>query len=480
MKTMSVIKLMVCLLCALFLGNEIVDARHTGFLADMDTVHASRVCKPGPAIHTTANKKCLVIGDSVSIGYTAWVRSALQDRCDVYHAPWDTSDGGALDTKYAIKCLRLFLTSNLLEQVFYDVIVFNFGLHDANFNFDSPEEYTDPKTYRENLMVIKDTLLATGSNVGYIMTTPVPFNVTANNRVKTFNMIARDVMSGSYSVEIADLYKWVVLVCGEPPYASCAIADKQPSPHYTGEGYQYLSVLVNHLVSNLLFKGSQHNIMMADHAVKASYHVLFWTKERREGGSEGGKERGREKSREGGKQRGREAEREGSREGGKQRGREAEREGSEAEREGSREGGKQRGREAEREGSREGGKQRGREAEREGSREGGKQRGREAEREGSREGGKQRGREAEREGSREGRREAEREGSREGGKQRGREAEREGSREGGKQRGREAEREGSREGGKQRGRKQRGREAEREGSREGGKQRGREAEREGS
>ncbi|KAK3723834.1 hypothetical protein QZH41_019516, partial [Actinostola sp. cb2023] len=207
--------------------------------------------------------------------YMKWVRPALQDLCDVYHAPWDTTANGAADTKYAIKCLHIFLTNNLLEQVFYDVIVFNFGLHDANYDFQWPEEYTDVKTYRENLMVIKDTLLATGSNVGYVMTTPVPFNVTANNRVKTFNMIARDVMSGSDSVEIADLYKRVLLVCGEPPYASCEIADKQPSPHYTKDGYRYLSVFVNHLVSNLLFKGSQHNIMMADHAVKASYHGIF-------------------------------------------------------------------------------------------------------------------------------------------------------------------------------------------------------------
>jgi hypothetical protein len=175
----------------------------------------------------------------------------------VYHAPWDTSDGGALDTKYAVKCLKLFLVSNLLEEINYDVIIFNFGLHDVNFDNHAPEEFTDEKTYREDLTSIKEYLQGTGSQVGYVLTTPVPFNITTNDRVKRYNMVAEEVMASGQQIEIADLYSWVVLVCGEPPYNSCVIADKQPSPHYTKQGYKYLSVLLTKLIMDLSLVDAQ-------------------------------------------------------------------------------------------------------------------------------------------------------------------------------------------------------------------------------
>ncbi|XP_048588924.1 uncharacterized protein LOC5506639 [Nematostella vectensis] len=308
-------------------------------------IQAKRICKPGPRIAQSSKAKCLVIGDSISIGYTSWVKDSVEDLCDVYHAPWDTSDGGALDTKYGVQCLDYFLSSNELRHVHYDVIVFNFGIHDVNFDGGDPEEYTNETDYRANLKIIKESLLRTGSHVGFILTTPVPFNVTVNDMVKRYNIVAREVMSGEVAragkkgsvakgarksvedfiesvaksgirgnhvviesaakaesrhdnfamknaakakikkgdlameeaaktgirgghiamngwslreerdsdkpIEVADLYDWVVKVCGEPPYKSCSIASKQPSPHYTPQGYQYLSKLVATLVRDL-------------------------------------------------------------------------------------------------------------------------------------------------------------------------------------------------------------------------------------
>ncbi|XP_031573469.1 uncharacterized protein LOC116307378 [Actinia tenebrosa] len=214
-------------------------------------VSASRVCKPGPSLtNAPQTKKCLVIGDSVSIGYTPWLETSLQNLCQVYHAPWDTADGGALDTKYAVECLSLFLASNVLQKIQYDVIVFNFGIHDVNYD-GFPEEFTDEKMYRKNLISIKESLQATGSKMGYVLTTPIPYNITINDRVKRYNTVARQVMASGQPVPTADLYNWVVLVCGEPPYNSCVIADKQPSPHYTRQGYKYLSVLVEGLFRDL-------------------------------------------------------------------------------------------------------------------------------------------------------------------------------------------------------------------------------------
>lgn len=54
------------------------------------------VCKPGVTRPMSPTlKNVLVIGDSLSIGYTPHLAAALADVADVQHAPADTADGGA-------------------------------------------------------------------------------------------------------------------------------------------------------------------------------------------------------------------------------------------------------------------------------------------------------------------------------------------------------------------------------------------------
>ena len=175
----------------------------------------------------------------------------LGDDYQVQHAPWDRAYGGAKDSKYGLQCLCLFLQTAMLEPTRHDVIIFNFGLHDINYNGNYSEEYTAPAEYAKNLRAITSTLLSTGAKVGYVLTTPVPWNVTLNDRVIQYNSIARDVMKEYPTVPTADLYTWVIKVCGDPPYFNCIIADKQPSPHYTHSGYEYLSEMLKDFVINL-------------------------------------------------------------------------------------------------------------------------------------------------------------------------------------------------------------------------------------
>lgn len=216
-------------------------------------IPAERICKPGPQLKASLDKtNCLVIGDSISIGYTPWVIKMLGDNYQVQHAPWDVIDGGALDSKYGLQCLDMFLQTSMLEPTTYDVIIFNFGMHDINFSGKSPEEYVEPDEYAENLRSIASILLSTGAKVGFVLTTPVPFSVTLNNRVKQYNRLADAVMKTFPTVVTADLYTWVTDACGEPPYESCIIAREQPSPHYTQPGYEYLSIRVKDLILDLV------------------------------------------------------------------------------------------------------------------------------------------------------------------------------------------------------------------------------------
>lgn len=83
------------------------------------------VCKPGPALpFSTTKKNVLVVGDSVSIGYTPFVAQQLADIALVQHAPWDLSDGGAEETAYGLQCLDYFLASPSGMDISPDVVMF--------------------------------------------------------------------------------------------------------------------------------------------------------------------------------------------------------------------------------------------------------------------------------------------------------------------------------------------------------------------
>ena len=188
---------------------------------------------------------------SLYSSYTSLVAKTLGDGYQVQHAPWDHEDGGVLDSKYGLRCLRLFLQTAKLEPTRYDVILFNFGFHDVECTGKWPEEYTTPIDYATNLKAITSILLSTGAKVGYVLTTPVPWNATLNDRVIRYNNIARDVMKDYPTVATADLYTSVINVCGVPPYFNCVIAEKQPNLHYTKSGNQYLSERVKDLILRL-------------------------------------------------------------------------------------------------------------------------------------------------------------------------------------------------------------------------------------
>ena len=65
----------------------------------------------GGACCRLAQKNVVIIGDSLTIGYTPVVAELLADLAFVQHVPWDVSDGGAEETAYGLACLELWLAS---------------------------------------------------------------------------------------------------------------------------------------------------------------------------------------------------------------------------------------------------------------------------------------------------------------------------------------------------------------------------------
>ena len=54
---------------------------------------------------------CLVMGDSVSIGYEKKVAEQMAGACNVQHAPWDHKNGGWASSAEARECLDIMLLS---------------------------------------------------------------------------------------------------------------------------------------------------------------------------------------------------------------------------------------------------------------------------------------------------------------------------------------------------------------------------------
>ena len=65
---------------------------------------ALRICRPPPPKVNSSSvlPTCLVIGDSVSLGYMSPLTQLLRGTCNAVHAPF-SGDGGACDTNYALQ-----------------------------------------------------------------------------------------------------------------------------------------------------------------------------------------------------------------------------------------------------------------------------------------------------------------------------------------------------------------------------------------
>ncbi len=129
-------------------------------------------CAPGPPLNvSTTLPNCLVIGDSVSDQYTPSVASLLEGKCQVQHAPWvggGSADNVANGLFNLLHCrwLRTALRPDL--PVAWDVIQFNFGLHDLMNVWPAPLAL-----YTAMLSNVTDILLASGAkHVVYALTTP--------------------------------------------------------------------------------------------------------------------------------------------------------------------------------------------------------------------------------------------------------------------------------------------------------------------
>jgi len=179
-----------------------------------------------PVQETPGLPRVLLIGDSISIGYTLQVRRLLAGKANVQRIP---INGGA--TEVGISHMAKWL-----GDAKWDVIHFNFGLHDAK-QVSQTRFRSSREQYRENLERLVSLMKPTGAKLIFATTTPVPHDgvLTPTRRfddIAARNEIAKEVMAAN-GVAIDDLYAAVLPRQSE--------IGRTNDVHFKPEGYELLA-----------------------------------------------------------------------------------------------------------------------------------------------------------------------------------------------------------------------------------------------
>jgi acyl-CoA thioesterase-1 len=191
--------------------------------------------------------RVLIIGDSISIGYTLDVRELLKGKANVHRIP---TNGGP--TTNGLKNIQAWLGDSK-----WDVIHFNWGLHDLKYIQDDPSKRADPKAsgshlqvalldYEKNLAALVKTMQATGAKLIWCATTPVPAG--SDGRIESdevkYNEAAARVMTAA-GIPTNDLRAHAL---AKPE------AQLPANVHYSPEGSRYLAEKVAAMIAEHLPK----------------------------------------------------------------------------------------------------------------------------------------------------------------------------------------------------------------------------------
>jgi len=198
----------------------------------------------------------LMLGDSISLGMKNGLSALLAPHdWELTHNP-----GNANNANFGQHCLTDWLR---LETRHWDVISFNFGLHDIAYK----QERLTAEQYKRLLTNITTTLVdeqkGSGTKLLWVTTTPVPNNPVYDpngpcsdykkcinpprfdNDVILYNSIAAGIMADARrqgaDIATVDLYSFVVEQCGGPGYTSCSGFQLPHNVHFTSKGWSAMS-----------------------------------------------------------------------------------------------------------------------------------------------------------------------------------------------------------------------------------------------
>lgn len=187
--------------------------------------------------------RVLILGDSISIGYTPHVRELLEGDAEVLRPTRPNGNPeNCSGTTFGVTEVDRWAGAGDGK---WAVIHFNFGLHDlkrvdpatgaASPDPDHPRQ-ADLEVYERNLRQIVGRLKKTGARLVFATTTPVPKGKLSPHRdpqdVERYNAIARRVMEEN-GVAVDDLYAFALPRLVE--------IQRPANVHFTDEGSKALA-----------------------------------------------------------------------------------------------------------------------------------------------------------------------------------------------------------------------------------------------
>ena len=174
--------------------------------------------------------RVLLIGDSISRGYTLDVRKAMAGKANVHRAPENCGP-----TANGVKKIDIWLGDGK-----WDVIHFNFGIHDRK---------TPAADYQQRLEALIARMQNTGARLIFATTTPVPPDTKDGpeivSQIAEKNEITLRVMK-QHGIAINDLYSFLA------PQLS-GIANPQ-DVHFNAKGYELMGQQVARSIESELGK----------------------------------------------------------------------------------------------------------------------------------------------------------------------------------------------------------------------------------
>lgn len=220
------------LLSAVFLGLALVASAETPATKAKKAPNAVLA----PIQDVAGLPRVLLIGDSISMGYTPPVRKLLAGKANVHRIP---QNGGP--TKNGVANIEKWLGTGK-----WDVIHFNWGIHDLKFMPDGKHQ-VQAADYEKNLRSLVARMKQTGARLIWATTTPIPEGELNPSRkfgsVKEYNDIAARVMAEN-NITVDDLNAHMT-----PQF------ERLHNPkdlHYGSEGYEFLGQKVAAEISKVL------------------------------------------------------------------------------------------------------------------------------------------------------------------------------------------------------------------------------------
>jgi lysophospholipase L1-like esterase len=199
----------------------------------------------------------LIIGDSISIGYTLGVRESLKSKANVYRPIKNQGklpDNGG-DTHKGLRSIDAWLNTQGVTN--WQVIHFNWGLHDlkritkgmgVKSNDINQPANVSIKQYTQNLEKLVIRLKLTGATLVFATTTPYPVGVTPARipaDAVLYNQAAIEIMA-RHQVQVNDLY-------GEIE-SKLATLQQPVNVHFNKQGSQFLAAKVSEIIKRYLPK----------------------------------------------------------------------------------------------------------------------------------------------------------------------------------------------------------------------------------